>query len=406
MHLHGVTGSAGATPWLEEELAAHVKAFLDAFGAGQRPRVFFSPGRVNLFGAHLDYNGGPVMPTAIDRGTFLAVRRRRDRRVRLASTLDGASFDFQLDSLPGEPLGSWVDYPLGVLTDLGLLAGQRACGIEVLFGGNLPIGAGLSSSASICVGMAYLLDHLWELGLETLERVRAALRAERGFVGVHCGIMDPFAVGLARPGHLLWLDCRDESWTHLPLDFESVSIGVADTGVRRELAQGEFNLRVAECNEAFDKLRDDVPDALCLRDVPMEVLEARQAELAPSIARRAEHVLAEVARAFAARDALLAGDVAQMGALMTRTHCSLRELFEVSCEELDVLVDAAEESEGAFGARLTGAGFGGCVVMLLRRGAEEGVLELVSARFAERFGRRPTIELFGGDEGPREIRGG
>ncbi|TDJ70971.1 MAG: galactokinase [Planctomycetota bacterium] len=395
-------------PTLDELAVRHGEAFRERFGGGGSARIFYAPGRVNLLGAHLDYNGGPVVPTAIDRGTLLAVRPRADRRLRLASTLEEVALECELDALPATREGRWSDYPLGVVVDLvgAARAEQRAeelCGLEILFGGNLPVGAGLSSSASICVGTALVLDSVWELGLDPMERVLCALRAERGFVGVQCGIMDPYAVGLARPGHVLWLDCKDATWEHLSVDLERVSMGIADSGVRREVARGAFNQRVAECAEAFAALRAFVPGAECLRDIPIAVLAERGGELAPNVRKRAEHVLHEVERTFLARAALLAGDFAGMGAFMTASHASLRDLYEVSCAELDVLVDAASASDGCYGARLTGAGFGGCIVMLVERGAEDAVRAGVTAQFEARFARTPDILFFGGDEGPREI---
>lgn len=403
----GANDAAGAKP-LEHELALHRAEFLARFGAGGAPRLFFSPGRVNLMGAHLDYNGGPVMPTAIDRGTFLAARSRTDRRVRLASTLDGHAVEFDLDLVPETKRGAWSDYPVGVLRQMLELAELRGGtarlpGLELLFGGNLPVGAGLSSSASICVGTAFVLDRLWELECERMELVQAALRAERGFVGVQCGIMDPFAVGLARPGQLLWLDCRDTTWSWMPLDARVYSIAIADTLVRRELAQGAFNQRVAQCRSAFEALRRHQPDARCLRDVRMEVLDAHRDELEPVVARRAEHVIHEVARTFAARDALQRHDPHGLGVQMTRAHASLRDLFDVSVPELDVLVEAAVQAPGVLGSRLTGAGFGGCTVILLQRGAETELAERLERAFEPRFGRKPRVAVFAGDAGPREL---
>jgi len=389
-------------------LEQHGAQFLSTFGPGEAPRLFFSPGRVSLIGAHLDYNGGPVMPTAIDRGTFFAVRPTNDGRVRFASTLNESRFEFTLSGLPRDPVGRWADYPLGVLLEMVDHAhahgtGGRLSGFEILFGGNLPVGAGLSSSASICVGSALVYDRLWGLGLDTLERVGCALRAEREFVGVRCGIMDPYAVGLARPGHLLWLDCKDASWEHVPIDFQRISIGVADSGVRRELAQGAFNRRVEQCARAFELLRVHAPGAECLRDIPRSVLDAHEDSLPRESAQRARHVIDEVERAFAARELLVAGDVAAVGKSMTATHASLRDQYEVSCPELDLLVEAAVDGPSGLGARLTGAGFGGCAVLLVERGGEDVVRERVAGRFEARFGRRPRIEFFGGDEGPREV---
>lgn len=391
---------------LERVLAVHEAAFLERFGRGGRPRLFFSPGRVNLMGAHLDYNGGPVMPTAIDRGTFLALRPRPDGRFVFASTLEPGSVEVEIGNLPAAPARRWWDYPVGVLRELAARAGERGrhpTGAEVLFGGNLPVGAGLSSSASICVGTAFALAELSGLGLERLELVQCALGAERGFVGVQCGIMDPYAVGLARPGQLLWLDCKDRSIAWMPLDAQRVSVAVADSGVRRELAQGAFNERVRQCAAAFECLAPHEPGAVCLRDIRLETLEAHADELEPLLARRAEHVVREVARTFAARDALRRGDVAGFGAEMTRAHESLHGLFDVSVPELDTLVASAVESAGVLGSRLTGAGFGGCVVVLLRRGAEAELADRLVRDFRARFGRAPLVEFYGGDPGPREI---
>tara|TARA_R110002072_G_scaffold68371_1_gene166517 strand:- start:5964 stop:7067 length:1104 start_codon:yes stop_codon:yes gene_type:complete len=367
--------------------------------------MFFSPGRVNLFGGHLDYNGGPVMPTAIDRGTFIAAAPRADGMLRLTSTVAESVFEAPLDALPDAASGSWFDYPLGVVRALLARSSEGCSGLDLGFGGNLPIGSGLSSSASICVGTALAVGELWGRDLSPEDRIDAALVAEREFVGVQCGIMDPWAVGQARPGHVLWLDCKDGSWEHLPLDVSRLSIAVTDTGVQRELAASEFNVRVAECAEAFRLLQPFAPGSTCLRDIDLATLDAHESVLDPVTARRARHVVTEVARTFRARDAVRAGDLVTMGELMLATHASFRTQFEVSCTELDVLVEAAEAASGAFGARLTGAGFGGCTVTLVQQGQEADVeAELVRA-FRARFGRDPSVRFFGGDEGPREIFG-
>jgi galactokinase len=244
---------------------------------------------------------------------------------------------------------------------------------------------------------------VWELGLEPLQAVEAALAAERGFVGVQCGIMDPFAVGLARPGHLLWLDCKDRTHEHVPLDGSRVLIAVADTLVRRELAQSAFNQRVAESAAAFAALRPFAPGATCLRDVPLAVFHEVRERLDPLVARRAQHVLEEVRRTFEARAALAEGDIAGFGARMVRSHESLRDLYEVSVPELDRLVESALATPGVLGTRLTGAGFGGCVVVLLEQGSGGALCARLEEDFERAFGRRPEVALFGGDPGPREI---
>jgi len=215
--------------------------------------------------------------------------------------------------------------------------------------------------------------------------------------------MDPYAVGLARAGHLLWLDCKDASSAYIPLETGRVSVAVADSLVRRELAQGAFNERVRQCAEAFERLRAARAGATCLRDVDLESFERHRGRLDPVIARRAEHVIREVARTFAARDALLRSDAIGFGVEMTRAHASLRDLFDVSVPELDQLVQSAVACEGVLGSRLTGAGFGGCTVILMMRGAEAEVRARVQADFERRFGRKPALGFFQGDSGPREL---
>lgn len=385
---------------------------MDCYGPGSTPRVFFAPGRVSLFGGHLDYNGGPVMPMALDRGTLIALRPRNDRRVRLASDFESQGVDVELDRPPDTPLGRWVDYPLGVLREMVARAPARGVdgvgiqglvGLDIMYGGSLPIGAGLSSSASMCVATALALDQVWGVGLSGRDRVDCALSAERNFVGVQCGIMDPFAVGLARPGHLLWLDCRDVTWEHLPVDMDRLVIAVANTGIKRELASGEFNKRVAQCAEAFEVLKPFSPGATCLRDIPLAVVQAESGRLDPVVAKRATHVAEEVLRVFDARAAMVAGDFARAGMTMTATHRSLVENYEVSCPELNLFVEAATEHEACYGSRLTGAGFGGCTVILLDADGADDAIAHMSGRVERELGSAPSIERFGGDEGPREL---
>ncbi|MFN0007488.1 MAG: galactokinase [Planctomycetota bacterium] len=390
------------------EFAQHAIEFGARFGPGQPPRIFFSPGRVNLMGAHLDYNGGPVMPTAIDRGTFIALRARRDRRLRLASTFEPVGLETDLSALRAQRSGRWIDYPLGVVLEVLELARHRGWmqdlfGLEVLYGGNLAVGAGLSSSASICVGTAFALAAAWELPLDRMDIVHAALRAEREFVGVRCGIMDPYAIGLAREDRLLWLDCKDATNEYIPLGDGDLSIAVADTHVRRELAHVAFNERVEQCRRAFEGLRTRQPEATCLRDIRLDTLRIARGEIDPVAAKRAEHVIREVERTFAARQALMTGDSRGFGRHMFSAHESLRDLFEVSVDELDRIVESAALCEGVLGARLTGAGFGGCAVILLETEASSSVRDRVVFDFERRFGRKPSIEIFGSDAGPREL---
>lgn len=407
-------GRAAAATALERQLGGELqRAFLERFGAGAPPRLFFAPGRVNLMGAHLDYNGGPVMPTAIDRGTFIAARPAAEGRVRLQSLLESARFEGRLpagqltqgEAWPSAASGRWFDYPLGVLR-AARAAGQLTGGLELLFGGNLPIGAGLSSSASICVGTALAVEALAgpaPQGGGPERWVAQALEAERGFVGVRCGIMDPNAVARSRAGHLLWLDCLDGSLEHLPFPGGEVAIGICDSGVRRDLAAGAFNQRVAEAQALLRALEPDERQARCLRQVPPERFQAQRGRLDALLERRGRHVFGELARTFEARDLLRAGRHAEFGALLTTTHASLRELYEVSTPELDLLVELAVAQPGVWGSRLTGAGFGGCTVLLGAPGRESEVAAAIVAGFEAKFGRAPGVRFYRGDPGPREL---
>ncbi|MFT5290048.1 MAG: galactokinase [Planctomycetota bacterium] len=394
---------------MTSSLELHRGGFLRRFGGDSSElRTFWSPGRVNLMGAHLDYNQGPVLPTSIDRGTFVALRPRKDRRMVLASTIEPKALEVDLLHLPGERQREWSDYPLGVVLHMMQRrqdAGESlpAHGVDVLFGGDLPVGAGLSSSASICVGTVFALDQVFGFELGYADHLETALWAEREFVGVKCGIMDPFAVRLTRPGNLLWVDCKDESFEHLPLDAKRVRIVVADTGVRRKLAFSEFNRRVSQCSEAYQLLAPYVPGATCMRDIPRELVEERLDQMSREVGLRALHVVQEVERTFIARQALTSGDLAGFGRCITEAHASLRDQYEVSIPELDLLVETAAAWEGCFGTRLAGAGFGGCIVALVDADACDGFGDHLVKAFQGRFGATPKVEFFRGAGGPREI---
>ena len=384
------------TPGLEEHRGAFVRRF---GGDPDSVRLFFAPGRMNLMGAHLDYNGGPVMPMAIDRGTFVAARMRADERLTLASMSEAGEGQFSMRALAERGVtrsGQWWDYATGVLGCLPLSSASR--GMDLLFGGDLPVGAGLSSSASMTLATAVALNGLLDLHLDVQAAVEAALCAERDFVGVQCGIMDPYAVGHARQGHLLLLDCTTRAFEHVRLDAERYGVCVVDTGVRRELASGEFNLRVEQCAAAYAEL-SAFCDAPNLAGVPLDVFEAHQDQLEPTVARRARHIIEETARTFDARYALKAGDVERFGAAMFAAHDSLRKWFEVSIPELDTLAELAKELPGVLGARLTGAGFGGCVAVVFKVGAEADLERHMRAGFAARYGREPQVAFYRGSPG-------
>jgi galactokinase len=385
---------------------AHRSAFLERYGDRDpgSVRLFFAPGRVNLMGAHLDYNGGPVMPMAIERGTFVALRPRADKLLTLASTSEDTERHFDLAALRRDfpaATGAWWDYPLGVLRALG--PEHASHGADILFGGDLPVGAGLSSSASVTLATAVALDRLFDLGHDVQSAVDAALDAERGYVGVKCGIMDPYAVGHARPGQVLVLDCATRRCQHAALDATQYAVAVVDTGVRRELASGEFNKRVEQCGQAWQSLAPLAPGAENLSSVPLEILAAHEVALENTVAKRARHVIEETARTLAARDALIAGDVPAFGRAMFDAHTSLRDLFEVSIPELDAIVDHARTLPFVLGARLTGAGFGGCVAAVIAPGHETAVARPPKAHVQERFGHEPGVAFYRSSPGLGEV---
>lgn len=399
-----MTGIGNKASGLEGFPGQQPGSFDQVFGEGEIPRLFQAPGRVNLMGAHLDYNGGPVMPIAIDRATWLAARTARERVLTLATTREVGVQSFDLANLPSKRTGSWVDYPLGVVQEW-MAAGHRPqSGLQLMFGGDLPVGAGLSSSASLCAVAVLAFDSLWESGLESLERIEIAWRAEREFVGVPCGSLDPYAIGLARRGSVLCFECGDTSYSYAPIDLQRVGLVVVDSGVSRKLTEVGYGLRVEECRHALQVLKDVRPTAQHLCDLEFEDLKAVGDKLSPVEHSRVAHVLSELERTRAAKHALEASDYSQLGRLMFATHASLRRDFQVSCPELDHLVEAASDIEGILGARLVGAGFGGSVLILHQRGVEAEMAERLVAGFEREFARPPTLHFFAGADGPHELR--
>lgn len=339
---------------------------------GQTPaHIVRAPGRVNLLGEHVDYNDGFVLPAAIDRATYIAFSPVGAPH----STLWAADFDQQVSFSTGTistksqidsfPIPEWGLYPAGVMWSL-MEETLPAFSMNAVFASDVPRGSGLSSSAS--VEMAFMLA--WQtLGGWTLPPMQRALlgqKAENHYVGVNCGIMDQFASACGVENKLLLLDCRSLEWKTIPLP-EHVSIVIADTTVRRKLTSGEYNKRRAACDEAVRLLQQDLPYIESLRDINVEEFNRLAKKLPGEIEKRARHVVEEIERSNQAEALLEAGNVRNFGRLMNECHVSLRDLYEVSCPELNVMVNIAQSIDGCYGARLTGAGFGGCTVNLVAR---------------------------------------
>lgn len=355
---------------------------------GAEPRIFFAPGRVNLLGAHLDYNGGKVLPVALGRGTYVALAPSRQSSSRFASLDLPGEFEMEpREDIAADLLG-WAAYPVGVWKELG----DRCPGpFDFLVAGNLPRGGGLSSSASLSVATAYGLLQLGGNHIDIEEVANLAWAAETGFVGVQCGIMDQYASAISERGRALLLDCHTRGHELLPFA-EDLELVVLDTRKPRNLVTSAFNQRVDQCRRAFRILQDRHPGLAVLAHATPTQIEDAQEDLGPVLTRRARHVVEESARMDGVRPVLEVDDHVELGNLVRASHISCRDLYEVSCEELDFLVDGVCSFEGVHGARLTGAGFGGCVVSLVEPGSFSHEEEAVLLRsYADRFGFEAAV---------------
>lgn len=365
------------------------RVFADTFGVA--PDVIArAPGRVNLIGEHTDYSDGFVMPMAINRDVLVAVRRRADKRVQLHSMDFGGMSSFEL----GPPVARddaqpWANYPRGVVYILSEV-GAALEGFDLAFTGDVPYGAGLSSSAAVEVATLQALDALFTLNLATFEKAKIGQRAEREFVGVACGIMDQAISAGGVAGHALLLDCRSLETTLVPMG-AGLAVVVTDTAVVRGLVGSEYNDRRAECEAATAHFARVRPDVVALRDVRVDEVEAAADVLGPVVFRRARHVVSENARVIAAEAAFRAKDFVEVGRLMVASHMSLHHDFEVTVPELDLLVELACAQAGVLGARMTGAGFGGCTVALMPTGAVDDYVANVVPAYTTRTGLAPRV---------------
>ncbi len=359
--------------------------------------VVCAPGRVNLIGEHTDYNDGFVLPAAIDRHITFAGRRRDDRTVRAHSVDFQDRVEFSLDDLQRDAARPWSNYLRGVSKFLEE-DGHRLTGADVVFGGDVPRESGLSSSAALEVGAAAFWRKLMRLRLDPVYAVKLSRRAENEFVGVPCGIMDQFISALGRREHALFLDCRDLTYRHVPLRGD-VKIVVCNSGVKRALAQSEYEVRLKQCRQAVAQLGTSGLAARSLRDVDSDDLEAGRKTLTETLLRRARHVVTENERVLEAVKVLEEGDLERFGELMNASHISLRDDYEVSCKELDVLVELAWKQPGVLGARMTGAGFGGCTVNLVRRHAADAFAEAVARGYQDALGLKAEVYICQASEG-------
>ena len=378
-----------------------MRAFSERYG--RAPRCFRAPGRVNLIGEHTDYNGGFVLPMAIDRSTFVAAAAREDRLVNVHSLNREESFTFDLDR-PGEPRrGLWLDYVEGVARALES-RGVVLRGADSMLVSDVPEGAGLSSSAALEVSVGLALAKVSGAEVDRVTLALAGQQAEHTYVGTMCGIMDQFVAALGREGHALLIDCRTLEASPVPLDTRDAAIVITDTGVKHELSSSAYNERREECEQGVRLLREFLPGIEQLRDVSVADFERNAGRLPEVICRRCRHVVTEDARTLAAADALRRGRLEDVGRLMRRSHESLRDDYEVSCAELDFLAETAWGLAGVVGSRMTGGGFGGSTVSLVRRDALDDYERMIKAEYARRFGHAPAIYVTEAGGGAEEIK--
>lgn len=385
---------------MQELIAKVIDRFTGRFK--ETPLVVASPGRVNLIGEHTDYNEGFVLPGATDKVVVFALSPRSDENCHFISYDFNQEFRCDFSSFFLSPL-NWPNYLQGVVEQL-LKTGCALKGFNCVFGGNIPIAAGMSSSAALEAGLAFGLNELFKLKLDQLTLVKLAQKAENEFVGVQCGIMDQFINIHGREKTVLKLDCRSLGYEYYPFERDDVRIIVADTLVRRELAGSEYNVRRNQCEQAVNILKKYYPAVKSLRDVTMAMLESHRSEFDPVIWRRASYIVQENIRVEQACLALSQNDFRLFGELMNRSHAGLRDDYEVSSAELNLLVEAALKVNGVFGSRMMGAGFGGCTISLVETEALTDFQAVVTREYEQLVGRSPHIYVIKIEAGTRLIK--
>ena len=360
--------------------------FQEVFGSPAE-KHFFAPGRVNLIGEHTDYNGGNVFPCAIDKGTYGLVKKRNDRRFRMYSEnfADLGVMEFTLDELTNDKKHDWANYPKGVIK-MFLEAGQKIdSGFDILFSGNIPNGAGLSSSASIEMLTAIVLKDLFHLSIDPVEMAQLGKKTENLFIGVNSGIMDQFAVAMGKKDHAILLDCNTLKYDYVPVVLKDEVIVIANTNKRRGLADSKYNERRAECDEALAELQTKLP-IKALGELSIEQFEANKDLIkSPVRQKRAKHAVYENQRTLKAQKELSAGNLAEFGKLMNQSHISLRDDYEVTGVELDTLAALAWEQPGVVGSRMTGAGFGGCTVSIVKKDKVDDFIKNVGEAYKNKI---------------------
>ena len=378
--------------------------FQEVFGAPAE-KHFFAPGRVNLIGEHTDYNGGNVFPCAIDKGTYGLVKKRNDRKFRMYSEnfADLGVMEFTLDELTNDKKHDWANYPKGVIK-MFLEVGQKIdSGFDILFSGNIPNGAGLSSSASIEMLTAIVLKDLFHLSIDPVEMAQLGKKTENLFIGVNSGIMDQFAVAMGKKDNAILLDCNTLKYDYVPVVLKDEVIVIANTNKRRGLADSKYNERRAECDEALAELQTKLP-IKALGELSIEQFEANKDLIkSPIRQKRAKHAVYENQRTLKAQKELSAGNLAEFGKLMNQSHISLRDDYEVTGVELDTLAALAWEQPGVVGSRMTGAGFGGCTVSIVKKDKVDDFIKNVGEAYKNKIGYAADFYIASVSDGAKKL---
>jgi galactokinase len=377
--------------------------FLDLFGGSTAEiQTYFAPGRINLIGEHTDYNNGLVFPCALDFGTYMLLRKNDLNMLRFESENFDYGKEIPVGEISNQLPGKWMNYPLGVFHQL-LNHGFKPQGMDLLYAGDIPNSAGLSSSASIEVVTAFGLNDMFDLNLDTVELVKISQKAENEFVGVNCGIMDQFAVGMGKSGHALFLDCGTLDYELVPLNLGGYKIVIANTNKPRGLADSKYNERVSECKKAVEFL-SQVKNISGLSDLSyQEFIDLKHHIPDITIRKRAKHILSENQRVLDAVTFLKKNNLRVFGKLMNASHNSLRYDYEVTGFELDVMVEEARKQAGVLGARMTGAGFGGCAIALVEDSKVAGFISEVGDSYRRKTSLEPEFYLSDAGDGVKRI---
>jgi galactokinase len=379
--------------------------FKKVFGEKENCKTFFSPGRVNLIGEHTDYNGGNVFPCALSFGTYGVISLRNDKKVRMYSSNfeDIGIIEFDLDNISYEKSHDWVNYPKGVIDVMKKHGYDINRGFDIAVYGNIPNGAGLSSSASLELLIAVMMDNLFELKIDRVDLVKFSQEAENKFVGVNCGIMDQFAIGMGKKNNAILLDCNTLKYNYCPVELKDEILVIANTNKRRGLADSKYNERRSECEQALEELKTKL-NINSLGELSIEDFENNKNLIDSEIRiKRAKHAVYENQRTLMAKEALAKNDLSTFGKLMNESHISLRDDYEVTGIELDTLVELAWNHEATIGARMTGAGFGGCTVALVKKDRVQDFIEKVGQGYKEKIGYEASFYIANIGDGTREI---